>query len=292
MASSPLTLQSLSVLYWLTQQPSREHYVPDEVCPTELQASVHHELASAGLIVNEAPAGGPPSFGIEPSQILAARSAASSYRQAAIQRHILDQLKKNRSVVDVASLPSPQLHGDAATEDEVTEAERTLTHHELIKGIPTWGRALLRPEITPAGEAVLRSPYAPEDALRINRHGGTSTSHYGDVNTIHQTGSGNASLVNMPGAHNSAEVNQTAPSARVELSEALDRIEEVLRQDAPEQAERLGGQIDLIRQMNRDDAEPGLIRQMVNGLSNGLGQVLGQRAPELIDTALSALPQV
>lgn len=126
--------------------------------------------------------------------------------------------------------------------------------------------------------------------MRLSRHGG-SPSHIGDLNTLNQFGGGNASLVSMHGVHNTATVHQTAQSATAELTEAWDRIEAGLQQDAPEHAERLGGQLDLIRQMNRHNAEPGLIRQMIIGLSNGLGQVLGQRAPELIDMALSTLPQ-
>lgn len=129
--------------------------------------------------------------------------------------------------------------------------------------------------------------------MRLGRHGG-SPSHIGDLNTLNQFGGGNASLVRMHGAYNTASVHQTAQTAQTataELTEAWDRLEAGLQQDAPENAERLGGQLDLIRQMNRDNAEAGLIRQMINVLSNGLGQVLGQQAPELIDMAQSTLPQ-
>lgn len=292
MTRPPLTFQSLSVLYWLTLQPSQGHAVPEEICPAELQPSVHRELADAGLLVTDDRLGGLPVFGIERRRLMAARAAAGSYRQAAIQRHILDQLKKNPYALEVLGfMATVQIHGDDATEEEFIEAEQDLAAQGLVKGLDV-GRdePLNHPEITSEGKTALRSEYAPEDWLRLNRHGGPSTTYQGDVNTIHQSGSGAASLVNQSGQHNTAQVEQSIQSGHEGLAEALDQIEAALRLYAPEDAGQLSGQIELIREADRDEAKPGVLRLMIQGLSNGLGNALGQRSPELIEAALATIP--
>lgn len=273
----PLTLAAQTTLLWLAA-PERTggEQPPREVLPQLERAVVHDELASAGLI-RDVMRGAIRTFFLSGQGRARANRVARSYRRKLLEFRLLDAIQAG-NIIRSSDLRIDGAPHPAYCDEELRAAARKLRKTKLIHGGGTAQSDLLRTEVTPLGEAVLESGYAPDDYLTLTE--GTSVTKYD--RSIHITDSPAAAA--STGSGDATSSNNTIVTSPLERFDALmDQIREQpvandsAAQVVEEQADEIRG--DIVRGGGR--IVEATITQFLTNLMTAYGPQVMQLAGQL-----------
>ena len=283
-----LTITALSVLEFLVKKIDHAQVVPEEICAEEDLPSVHDELASHHLIIEDDRLAGNPTFRIAPGSRTQAKNLAKKYRPAAIQLGILTKIEENndRGTTD-DYFTDVNVGGEATTQIEYRRAVEQLFNWKLIKGTKIWGGAILRPEVTADGFNALESGYAPQDWVQS---GGMVMMSDNSVNyTMNNSGTIGAA---QQGESNTANFTQQVGIDAESFSAAIQSIRETLdRADlSPQDLKAAHDQLELIEEQAEAGKPTERIRNFFHMLTNALPKELAGEIAGLVGKALESLP--
>lgn len=197
---APLTLTAQAVLLHLadpTRTPGEQP--PENLLPRGDRAAVHAELIDQGLILTGGCYGVSYAFQINDAGRARADRVRSAYRRKNLEYRLL-QAVASGNLRDSADLPTDTSNNCTYTVEERHAAVRRLHAERLITG-GTNEADLLRATLTPIGERVLESGYAPDDYTQLNpgitvNNQDNSIRISGSHGAVVNTGSGNATSSN------------------------------------------------------------------------------------------------
>lgn len=279
---TPLTLAAQTTLLWLAA-PERAggEQPPPSVLPQLERAAVHDELVSAGLIRN-ATRSGMRTFILSDQGLARADRTTRSYRRKLLEFRLLDAIQAG-SITCSSDLRVADAQEAAYSGAELRAAARRLREMQLVRGGGTAQSDLLRTEVTPRGEAVLESGYAPDDFLALTE--GASVTKYDQ--SIHITDSPAAAAAT--GSGDATSSNNTIVASPLEQFDALmNQIREqpVTNEDAAQVVEQQADEIraDIVRSGGR--IAEATITQFFTNLMTAYGPQIVQLAAQ-IPTILS-----
>lgn len=217
---APLTLAAQTTLLWLAEPERTDgEQPPRSVLPQLERAAVHEELAQAGLI-RDVMRGAMRTFFLIDQGRARANRLARTHRRKLLEFRLLDAVQAG-NIIRSSDLRLDYVPDPAYSDAELRAAARKLRENQLIHGGGTAQSDLLRTEVTPLGEAVLESGYAPDDYLTLTE--GTSMTKYDQ--SIHITDSPAAAAATGSGEATSS--NNTIVTSPLEQFDALmDQIRE------------------------------------------------------------------
>lgn len=279
-----MKLRSLAVLYWLNDNPdARDAQIPEEVCPKRYIPGVHEELEDQGLIADE-PAVGGFKFTVLPRAVERVEELAGIYRHEAIKRAVLEEIRRNPDQGSTEGYEEKiDVLGGNVTTSELLSAVRALREVGLINGTGSAqiGDHLIRPELTSAGEAALRSSdvaindSAPAGPGRAN----TTTNSVNIYNS--KVGAATAGDQNTVTVYQQNIPASALPALFSELKSAFQKLD----LDAS-QRNRYVGQIEMLEEEFEDEqdaerANKGLKRFFQKTFPQALLPNLGQLVPSI-----------
>lgn len=211
---TPLTLSAQRTMLWLAAPERKDGEQPPRSILAQLErAAVHDELVDAGLI-RDAMRGGMRTFFLSDRGRARATRLARTYRRKALEFCLLDAIQAGEIT------RSTDLRIDDGADPAYCDAELLAAAHRLremrcIHGGGTAQSDLLRSQVTPLGEAVLESGYAPDDYLTLTE--GKSVTEYDQ--SVHITNSPAAAAAT--GSSNATSSNNTIVASPVEEFDAL-----------------------------------------------------------------------
>lgn len=158
-----------------------------------------------------------------------------------------------------------RFYGEPFTPDEIWEAAKNLRERDLIKGTLTWGHAILRPAITPAGLNVVEQHNGDIHAATTNEigfhmnftqniHGGVTGSQIGQGTNITQNQQNNTGI----NADELAQIIQTMhnelgsidnPDQRDDVRDMIDDLREAVLAGDRADAEKKAGKLQRLAQL-------------------------------------------